>query len=68
MDNHTKTTVATEEKKVILLIPGAFSKCYYCDVDNELCKKYNLPKHGFINEIGDWTWENYCLKNGGCDR
>ena len=57
----------TEEKKVIHLIPGSFSKCYYCDVENEICKKYNQPKNGW-NEIGDWTWENYCLKNGGCDR
>ena len=59
----------TNEVKVtpVTLIPGSFSLCYYCDVDNELCRKYNIPKKGW-NEIGDWTWENYCLKNGGCDR
>lgn len=49
------------------LIPGTFSLCYYCDVDNDLCRKYNQPHIGW-NEIGDWTWENYCLRNGGCDR
>lgn len=51
----------------IKLIPGVFSKCYYCDVDNLICRKYNQPKNGW-NEIGDWTWENFCLQNGGCDR
>lgn len=51
----------------VKLVPGTFSKCYYCDVDNELCKKYNITLHGW-NGIGEWTWENYCLKNGGCDR
>ena len=52
---------------VVRLIPGSFSKCYYCDVDNLLCTKYNITKDGW-NGIGDWTWENYCLKSGGCDR
>ena len=48
-------------------VPGTFSICYYCDMSNELCTKYNQPKNGW-NEIGDWTWENYCMRNGGCDR
>ena len=55
------------ENAIVKLVPGTFSKCYYCDVDNLICRKYNQPKNGW-NEIGDWTWENYCLKNGGCDR
>lgn len=55
------------ENIVPTLIPGTFSLCYYVDVDNQLCRKYNQPKTGW-NEIGDWTWENYCLRNGGCDR
>lgn len=62
-----RTNELKNEKKVVKLIAGTFSKCYYCDVDNQLCRKYNQPKNGW-NEIGDWTWENYCLKDGGCDR
>ena len=53
---------------VVKLVPGSFSKCYYCDVANDLCTKYNLSRYGYINYIGEYTWENYCLKNGGCDR
>ncbi len=49
------------------LIPGTFCKCYYCDVDNKYCKKYKKIKDG-IGGIGDYTWENYCLKDGGCDK
>ena len=37
-----------KEKKTINstkhLIPGSFSKCYYCDVDNDLCRKYNISR------------------------
>lgn len=62
-----KQPKTNEKKAPVKLLPGTLSKCYYCDVDNELCKKYNIPLHGW-NEIGDWTWENFCLKNGGCDR
>lgn len=58
-NNETKTTKAT-----VKLVPGKFSKCYYCDVDNNLCTKYNQTRWS----IGEWTWENYCLKYGGCDR
>ena len=61
-------TQTTTEKAKHKLIPGSFSKCYYCDVDNNLCTKYNLPRYGNVNYIGEYTWENYCLKNGGCDR
>lgn len=59
--------VQNNQAAVPTLIPGAFSLCYYVDVDNQLCRKYNQPKNGW-NEIGDWTWENYCLRSGGCDR
>lgn len=61
-------TKNTKELTVVKLVPGSFSKCYYCDVDNNLCTKYNLSRYGYINYIGEYTWENYCLKNGGCDR
>ena len=63
--NETKNT---KELTVVKLVPGSFSKCYYCDVANDLCTKYNLSRYGYINYIGEYTWENYCLKNGGCDR
>ena len=67
MENLNKKT-AKKENEVKHLIPGSFSKCYYCDVDNDLCRKYNISRYGFVNYIGEYTWENYCLKNGGCDR
>ena len=54
-------------KKVRILVPGTFCKCPYCDIDNEYCKKYKKIKDGIFG-IGDYTWENYCLKNGGCDK
>ena len=56
-----------QEERTYMLIPGKFSKCYYCDIDNQYCTKYKKIKDGFFG-IGDYTWENYCLKNGGCDR
>ena len=59
--------IRNEQPAIPTLIPGTFSICPYCDEYNELCTKYDQPKNGW-NEIGDWTWENYCLKNGGCDR
>ena len=59
--------IRNEQPKLPILVPGTFSICGYCDEDNELCTKYDQPKNGW-NEIGDWTWENYCLRNGGCDR
>ena len=66
-----KNTNENKNKKelaVVKLVPGSFSKCYYCDVANDLCTKYNLSRYGYVNYIGEYTWENYCLKNGGCDR
>ena len=60
----------TTEVKVtpVTLIPGTFAICPYCDVSNDLCRKYDLPRYGTVRYIGEWTWENYCLKTGGCDR
>ncbi len=57
----------TNRKKAIpvgKLIPGKLCKCYYCDVDNNCCKKYEKTKW----DLGEYTWENYCLKDGGCNR
>lgn len=51
----------------VRLIPGSFANCPYCDEYNELCTKYDLPRYGFVNYIGEYTWENYCLQSGGCD-
>lgn len=62
------TPETKKELTVVKLVPGSFSKCYYCDVDNDLCTKYDLPRYGYVRYIGEYTWENYCLKNGGCDR
>ena len=67
METFDKKTAKTENE-IKHLIHGSFSKCYYCDVDNDLCRKYNISRYGYVNYIGEYTWENYCLKNGGCDR
>ena len=61
------TNKAQKIKKIRKLIPGTFCKCPHCDIDNEYCKKYKKIKDGIFG-IGDYTWENYCLKNGGCDK
>lgn len=57
-----------KEITTVKLVPGAFSKCVYCDEYNNLCTKYDLPRYGYIRYIGEYTWENYCLKNGDCDK
>ena len=63
-----KDTSTKKMNEKVRLVPGTFSICPHCDLVNERCRKYNIPKQGgIINEIGDWTWENYCLVNGGCD-
>ncbi len=67
-NNEQRTQKNDAPVKVIRLVPGVFSKCSYCDEDNNLCRKYDLPRYGTINYIGEYTWENYCMKNGGCDR
>ena len=55
-------------RESVRLIPGSFAKCVYCDEQNDLCTKYDLPRYGVVNYIGEYTWKKYCLKNGGCDR
>lgn len=65
MKNTNKKKTAA---KTITLIPGRFCKCYYCDIDNNYCKKYDISRYGVVGGIGEYTWENYCLKDGGCDR
>ena len=48
---------------------GTCNLCPHCDIARERCRKYDIPRQGgLINEIGNWTWENYCLHGGGCDR
>ena len=49
-----KKNMKEKSAELVRLIPGSFAKCAYCD--------------GVVNYIGEYTWENYCLKNGGCDR
>lgn len=68
MMENKKELMEKKESGSVRLIPGSFAKCAHCDEENNRCKKYDLPRYGLVNYIGEYTWENYCLKNGGCDR
>lgn len=63
-----KEEIEQKGTEAVRLIPGSFAKCSYCDEYNNLCTKYDIPRYGVVNYIGEYTWENYCLRNGGCDR
>lgn len=65
--NNNQIQFESDEKRVVKLVPGAFSLCPYCDEINQMCRKFNIPRTGW-GEIGEYTWQNYCLYNGGCDR